>query len=120
MRPRFTDLDRIRTRARKSLRQEDGFLARWWAEKHGLPLSHEMLMAQSPGAILREMYSDWAKELVQIEDQLDSLTGTERLQSQKRYEKLAELLGETPTVDDWEAMMVRGERPDLSRFRKQE
>ena len=114
MRPRFTDLARIKKRARRSL--ETDFLSRWWAKKHGLPTNHELLLAKSQGAILREMYADWAQELEQLESQMEWATGAERAEMQSRYERLAEILGEEPTVDDWEAIMKRGERPDVSRF----
>ena len=118
MRPRFTDLARIQSRAKKTARTSEDYLERWWSNKYNLPTNHKLLTDRTIGDLLAEMYGDLATEMVTMEGLLPSMTGDERVSIEKRYRELAEVFGETGIIDEWEAMMEQGVRPDLSRYQR--
>ena len=111
-------MERIKARAKRAAKESDNFLERWWSKKYGLPAEHELFQNRTPGDLLLEMYTDWADEMVRIEAQLPDATGEESTRLRERYKALAEILGESGTSDDWEAMMEAGSRPDLSRYER--
>lgn len=116
MRPPFTDSKRLKARARDLAKE--GSLERWWAKKYKLPTDHPLLQDRSPGGLLFELYRDWADELEAVEEQLKTMTGKDKVILVERHRELTKLLDAPEVVDDWEEMMRRGERPDLSKYAK--
>lgn len=122
MRPRFTDVQRIKREAKKAI--EDGTLdvRRWWSNKYNRPANDRLFQNRPISVWVREMYEDAYERKFDLETLLED---PEMRQEERRhvsqklrriYKALGEedlTLGEDPLIDKWERELAEGKEPDL-------
>ena len=122
MRPSFTDYQRLKNEAKRTINKGSSYLRRWWSQKYNRP-TNDPLFTNRPLAVwAREMFEDVYEErrsvLAQLEDEDIKSRERERLNGQLR--RLNTALGEDPfeassdpLVDKWLREIDAGITPDL-------
>lgn len=122
MRPRFTDVQRIKRSAKKAIEDGDLDIRRWWSNKYGRPFNDSLFQKRPLAVWVREMYEDAYEKKRDLETLLEDpdLKQEERRSiSQKLrrvYKALGEKdesMGEDPLADKWERELAEGKTPDL-------
>lgn len=123
MRPRFTDIQRIKRQAKRIVETGDLEVRRWWSNKYNRPHNDPLFSSRPIHAWISEMYVDVYERVQGLETLLEDpdMRQEERRNTSQRLRKLYRLLGEDedkaigedPLIDKWEKEMLEGKTPDL-------
>lgn len=116
MSPSFSDGNRLRARAQKSLDDGEAQIKRWWSNKYNLPPNHELFMGMSFAEHTQEMYEDLLFRREEIQRSLEDNDGDQKI-LMKQLALLNKALGDAESEDDlfdqWERDLEEGRIPDL-------
>lgn len=113
----FSDGERLKARAKKSL--DDGMIQikRWWSERYKLPPNHELFTSVSLAEHTQDMYEDLMFRRAEIEQSLESGDGDQKFLMKQRT-SIDRVLGDAESDDDlfdqWERDLEEGRIPDLN------
>ncbi len=124
MRPPFTDIQRIKRQAKRTVDQGHLDVRRWWSSKYSRPHNDPLFGTRPIHAWISEMYEDAYERVRDLETLLDDpdIRQEERRNLSQRLRKLYKMLGETdedkaigedPLIDQWEKDLDEGRMPDL-------
>lgn len=114
----FSDGERLKARAKKSL--DDGMvqIKRWWAERYKLPPNHQLFTSRSLAEHMQDMYEDLIYRRDEIERNLNEGEGDSKTQM-RQLSVINRVLGEAEEeqddlFDQWERDLEAGLIPDLN------
>lgn len=117
MSPSFSDGERLKARAQKSL--DDGMvqIKRWWTERYKLPPNHELFTTLSLAEHMQDMYEDLMFRREEIQHSLEEGDGDQKTLLQQ-LTIVNKALGdkqesEDDLFDQWERDLEEGRIPDL-------
>lgn len=113
----FTDYERLKREAKKSVELGHVQIRRWWSEKYKQPANDPRFEERSLAEWAREMWEDCYERKGNLETRLEEATGHERQDILEQLERLAKALDEDfsqdPLADKWERELMEGKIPDL-------
>ena len=126
MRACFSDLERIKKRAKRNVETGATRLEHWFIQKYKLPASHALFRRRSQAELLTEMFEDLWRQKAEIESRLLEADAHERgklitalgtLRQILEADREEEVEGFVPTgdplADQWERDLLAGRDPDL-------
>ena len=122
MRPRFSDIDKIKALAKKEVETGLGKIKDWWTRKYNLPTNHTLFMNRNVPSLHQEMYEDLFTKKEDLEEALlenDDGKMTDSLL--KQINSINSILGEEEAVadslvDKWEKELAEGKTPNLEEY----
>ena len=117
MSPIFSDGERLKRTAHKSLDDSSVQIKRWWSERYKLPPNHELFTSVSLAEHTLEMYEDLMFRREEIRRSLDEHDGDQKILMEQLV-LINRALGEAVEHEDdlfeqWERDLEAGRVPDL-------
>ena len=115
----FTDAQRLKKAALRSLTDGNSRLRRWWSKKYNRPSNDPLFDAKSSSEHLQEMFEDLMVQREEYKTELAQGVGVSDVSTiMKAITEIDKILGdesevEDPLVAEWEAALERGEEPDI-------
>lgn len=121
MRLRFSDLRKLKQKAKEEVESGLAKLKNWWVGKYKLPWNHELFQSRSIGGLNLEMYEDLYLRKEELEDELENASGKEYTEISKRLNAIYRALDtdndegyeDDPLIAKWERELEEGKAPDL-------